>query len=329
MLNEINLARIDLNLLVLFEAVLETRHIGRAADRLHLSASAVSHGLARLRRVLNDPLFLKHPKGVVPTERAAALAEPVARILAEVRELVGSADPFDPRRSSRRFTIGAPDGIAAVALPSALRDVRREAPGVDVSVRDVQPLDILAALDAREIDIGLYPLDDVPARFEARILYEEDFVIAMRRGHPFGKAPSLKRYCDAQHLLVSRTGDSHGFVDERLKERGRTRRVALTLPSFFWALTMVSESDLLGALPRSLVAMHGARFGVTAVEPPADLGKFRIRAVAARAAMTDAGVAWLMSVLERHAPHEASPGRRRSGGRVRYAGDGSPKSRGM
>src|SRR6185436_14718837 len=112
MLNRIDLSRADLNLLVLFEAVLEERHVGRAAERLNLSSSAVSHGLGRLRRLLNDPLFLKTPKGVVPTARATELAEPIADILARVRSVISTAAPFDPASSSRRFTIGAPDGVS-------------------------------------------------------------------------------------------------------------------------------------------------------------------------------------------------------------------------
>jgi DNA-binding transcriptional LysR family regulator len=102
MLNEIDLSRADLNLLVLFEAVLEERHVGRTADRLNLSPSAVSHGLGRLRRLLNDPLFLRTPKGVVPTARAIDLAEPIADILARVRSVVSTSEPFDPATSCRR-----------------------------------------------------------------------------------------------------------------------------------------------------------------------------------------------------------------------------------
>src|SRR5262245_5168737 len=109
MLNEIDLSRVDLNLLVLFEAVFEERHVGRAAQRLHLSASAVSHGIRRLRQTFNDPMFLKHPKGVVPTARASGMAPAVVQILASVRAVVGGAEPFDPARSRRRLIIGAPD----------------------------------------------------------------------------------------------------------------------------------------------------------------------------------------------------------------------------
>ena len=124
MLNQIDLSRIDLNLLVLFEAVFQERHVGRSAERLHLSPSAVSHGLGRLRTLLGDPLFLKTPKGVVPTERALQLATPVAEILAHVRGIVSSATPFDPHHSTRRFVIGAPDGISAVILPPLLEMLR-------------------------------------------------------------------------------------------------------------------------------------------------------------------------------------------------------------
>lgn len=101
--------------------------------------------------------------------------------------------PFDPRESTRRFAIGAPDAIATVVLPAVLAAVRRKAPGVVVNVAEVEPSATLAALDARSIDVACYPLDELPARFEARALYEEDFVIAARSGHALGKRPSLEQ----------------------------------------------------------------------------------------------------------------------------------------
>src|SRR6478735_9365549 len=129
MLKEIDLARVDLNLLVLFEVVLEERHVGRAAERMHLTPSAVSHGLGRLRRLLNDPLFLRTPKGVMPTARATELAAPIAEVLARARRVISSAEPFEPARSARRFAIGAPDGVSAVLLPSLFHRIRQDAPG--------------------------------------------------------------------------------------------------------------------------------------------------------------------------------------------------------
>jgi DNA-binding transcriptional LysR family regulator len=308
MLNKIDLSRIDLNLLVLFEVVLEERHVGQAAGRLHLSASAVSHGLGRLRRLLNDPLFLRTPKGVVPTERATQLAESIADILARARSVISTAEPFDPATSARRFAIGAPDGISAVVLRPLLAELARVAPRIDIGVRQILPSPArvwqtaIADLEARAMDIAIIPSDDIPARFEARRIYEEDFVVAARPGHPFARDPSLERYCEMQHLVVSHTGDPHGFVDEQLAKDGRTRRIALTVPNFMFALAVIAETDLIGALPRRFVAMHAARFGVAALEPPLPLPGFRLNAVAPKVAMMDAGLAWLFDLLGRTNP---------------------------
>jgi DNA-binding transcriptional LysR family regulator len=315
MLNEIDLSRTDLNLLVLFEIVLKERHVGRAADRLNLTASAVSHGLGRLRRLLNDPLFLRNPKGVVPTARAIELAAPIADILAQVRRVVATAEPFDPATSTRRFIIGSPDGVSAVYLPPLLAMLRRTAPGIDISIRQLLPVpgetsperawrSALGDLEARATDIAIIPSDDIPVRFRTQTLYEEDFVIAMRAGHPFAKVPTLDRYCAMQHLVVSHTGDAHGFVDRVLAEHGRARRIVLTVPNFMFALAVIAETDLVSALPRRFVELHAARFTVVGVDAPLPLGHFRLNSIAPKVAMMDAGLAWLFDVLQAatHAP---------------------------
>ncbi len=303
MLNVIDLSRADLNLLVLFEVVLEERHVGRAAARLRLSPSAVSHGLGRLRRLLNDPLFLRTPKGVVPTARATELAATIADILARVRSVVSTAEPFDAAKSTRRFTIGAPDGISAVLLPPLLAELRRAAPGIDISVRQLLPQNLdwqaaLAEIDERVVDAAILPpLDDIPARFVARTIGEEDFVIAMRAGHPFAESPTLERYCEMLHLVTSQTGDSFAYVDRILAGHGLTRRVALTVPNFMLAIALVAETDLVAAMPTSFIRMHAARFGVTSVPAPLPFDRFPVRLIAPKVAMMDAGIAWLFDRL--------------------------------
>ncbi|CDX24420.1 Transcriptional regulator, LysR family [Mesorhizobium sp. ORS 3359] len=309
MLHQIDLSRIDLNLLVLLEAVMEERHVGRSAARLNLSPSAVSHGLGRLRGLLGDPLFLRTPRGVVPTDRALELAAPVAEILARVRSVIASAEPFDSARSSRRFVIGAPDGASAVFLSPLLEVLRRSAPGIDIGIRQLLPRqgetsplpawsDVIAELEARVMDVAVIPVGEAPERFLRRKLYEEDFVIAMRAGHRFSQEPSSTAYCAAEHLVVSQTGDAQGFVDVALAERGLSRRIALTVPNFMFALAVLAETDLISALPRRFVAMHGRRFGVVAVEAPVALPRFQITAVVPKVAMMDAGIAWLIGQLE-------------------------------
>ena len=208
MLNSVQLASVDLNLLVLCDVVLRERSVARAAQALHLSPSAVSHGLARLRRLFADPLFLRVPKGVVPTERALQLAAPIAEILARVGHVVASATPFSPATSARRFTLGMADSTAATLIPALLASVRRMAPSIDICVLHLFPQTALADLETRSVDLAIAAVDEVPARFIAQVVFQEDFVIAARAGHPFLKKPSLKSYCDARHVLASLRGDS-------------------------------------------------------------------------------------------------------------------------
>src|SRR5688572_8530552 len=302
MLNKTDLSRIDLNLLVLFEVVLEELHVGRAASRLHVSPSAVSHGLGRLRDLMRDPLFLRQPKGVVPTERARELAAPVAEILERTRQVLGRAERFDARKSARRFVIGAPDAVTGVLLPALLAVLGREAPGIDLGVRNLVGRFEAAfgELDQRTLDIALLPVSEIPARFTTRTIFQtEDFVIVRRAGHPMGKRLTMARYCATPHVVVSASGDPQGLVDRALAEHGLTRRVALTVPNFMHALAIVAESDLLGAMPRRFVTQYGARFGVISCEPPVPLESSPILAIAPQVATNDAGLVWLLDTLQR------------------------------
>lgn len=148
------------------------------------------------------------------------------------------------------------------------------------------------------MDIAVIPSDHIPARFYSHTLYEEDFVIAMRAGHPFAGEPTLDRYSKMQHLVVSLSGDPHGFVDEALTKQGHLRRIALTVPNFMFALAVIAETDLIAALPRRFVAMYAARFAVVTVDVPLKLPRFRLNAVAPKVAMMDMGLAWLVGILE-------------------------------
>jgi DNA-binding transcriptional LysR family regulator len=307
MLHEIDLSRTDLNLLVLFETVMAERHVGRAAQRLNLSPSAVSHGLGRLREILHDPLFLRTPRGVVPSARALELATPVEEALARIRSVMESVEPFDAATSNRRFTIGAPDGASSVFLQPLLAALAKAAPLVSVSLKQLLPRpdvnlvqawsETYESLDARSLDVAVLPFDEVPQRFKVLPFFEEEFVIAARKGHALATRPTLKRYCEMRHMVVSHSGDPHGYVDDVLKARGLSRRVELTTPNAMLALAALAETDFVCALPRRFVAMFGRRFGVEPIAVPLKLGPFKISIVAPKVAMMDAGVAWLAGVL--------------------------------
>jgi DNA-binding transcriptional LysR family regulator len=309
MMNEIQLSRIDLNLLVLFDVLLRECHVGRAASRLHLTPSAVSHRLRRLRTLLHDPLFLRTSKGVVPTERALALREPIGQILGSVGDVFGLATPFDPALSTRRFLIGAPDVVlTSLALP-LLRRFARHAPSVDVGLVSLMPTRrerstdqpwqlCLDRVERRELDVAVLPVARVPRRFVARSLYQEDFVVAVRRGHPFAKKLTVKAFVAARHLLVSSSADPRGFVEELLDAHGEKRRVAMTVPTYAMTLDIVAGSDLLATLPRRFVTENRGRLAIEALELPIKRKAETLYAVTTRAAMADLGIQWLVREIE-------------------------------
>jgi DNA-binding transcriptional LysR family regulator len=223
---------------------------------------------------------------------------------------VSTVGPFDPKTAQRCFTIGAPDALAAIFLGPLIACLGREAPHIDVRLLQLIPQhhgrpanqvwqSILTELDAQRLDIAVLPIGPPPGRFAGRLLFEEDFVMAMRRGHPLARKPTLTAYLAAQHLLVSAIGDALGVVDAKLAEQGRSRRVALTVPNFMMALVQLAESDLVATLPRHLVERHAARFNLVTRPVPLPWKPDPIRVVASQAAMADAGVAWLFETMAR------------------------------
>jgi len=308
MLNHAQLARTDLNLLLVFDLLFEERNAGRAAARLNLSPSAISHSLRRLRVLLDDPLFLPTSKGMMPTERATGLAPAVRDIVERVQEVVVATGGFEPATAVRRFRIGAPDGAVSVLVPRLVEKLQVEAPGIDLSVLQLLPdpgaLDpasawrsAFAEVESGGIALAILPYPAGEARFQSTKLYFEDFVVVTRRGHPLGKKPTLKAFAAARHVLVSATGDTWGFVDRTLADRGLERRIALTVPSFFMAAAAIAASDLVGALPRSFAMDVRKTFSLDVAQPPIELLSSDLHAVVSRAGLLDQGVAWLLETV--------------------------------
>jgi len=255
-------------------------------------------------------LFLRTPRGVVATERASHLAETISDILARVSSVIGSVEPFDAAKSRRRFTIGAPDALSTIFLPTLMERVRASAPHVDLSVREAFPVatsysiervweSVRQQLEARHLDLAVIPAARPTPRFERKRLYDTDFVVVARRGHAFLRKPTLDRYCAHEHVVVSQMGDARGFIDVLLEKQKRSRRVALTVPTFLLALSMVARSELLLAVPRNLFDVHGKTMGLACTDLPLSTGDLDpAYVVASRAAMLDAGVAWLFSLFE-------------------------------
>lgn len=317
MLKQIDLSRTDLNLLVLFETVMATRHVGQAAAALNLSPSAVSHGLGRLRRLLNDPLFLRTPRGVVPTARALELQPLIGGALAEVRGVLSVATPFDPAGTTRQFRLGIPDATLAVFGPQLIGQIGGEAPGARLSLIHVLPsfrsspedgawAHVLAQLEERSLDLAViahFSAVPLPPRFHALSLGVDRLVAICRRDHPFARDPSLDRYCEARHVLMSQTGDLTATSDHVLKGLGRSRDVVASVPGAMLALQMAAATDLVATVPLSVAKAQADRLGLVAVPIPFPVSASPLFAVVTRAARADAGIAWLQDLVVREMAH--------------------------
>ncbi|MEZ4370115.1 MAG: LysR family transcriptional regulator [Polyangiaceae bacterium] len=268
-MNEIHaLAAIDLNLFVAFRALARERSVTRAAVELGVTQSAMSHTLRRLRDVAGDPLLVKGALGMELTPRAEALLVPVQSALLLLER--GLLEPgFDPTASERLFRLATPDLFDVLAIPELLERVRGEAPQVSVQVIPVQTPQLSQRLETGEVDVAVMPraetlqANDSQSGLMRRTLFRDGYACFIRRDHPAlaGRARpklSLERYLSLAHALITPSGEGPGVMDLALAEHGLTRHVALRLPTFHSALSIVAQTDLILTAPSALAVLCGS-----------------------------------------------------------------------
>jgi len=296
-MREVNLSSIDLNLLVALDALLAERSVTRAADRVGLSQPAMSRALGRLRALFGDRLLVRTAAGLAPTPRAEALAARLRHVLAEVGQMV-RAPVFDPANLRGAVRIAMPDYLSVLVLPRLLRDLERQAPGLDIVL--AQPRATTPSeLESGTLDLALGNFPEVPAGFYGKTLATDGFACVVRRGHPALDAPlTPERYAGLRHALITVRDDrSPGAVDEALARLGLERRIALRVPNFLAAPLIVAETDLVITLPRRLAQWLAGRADAQVLEPPLDLGRFSIRLLWHERRRDDAEHAWLRAML--------------------------------
>lgn len=252
LMHDVHLPSVDLNLLVALDALLQERHVTRAAARIGLSQSAMSHALGRLREVFADPLLVRSQEGMQPTERALLLAPLLAQVLVQVRSLLEPVPTWDPSTAQRAFVIGTTDyGELAIVRPLLVR-LAKEAPGIDLRVKGAEGegsyVHPLARGDLELVIAPLWAADAVEGMYH-RKLFRERFVVVARKGNPhIGKRLTLARYLRAPHALVAPSGTAGGVIDDLLAQQKLARRVALRLPHFLAVPHLVAATDLLVTL---------------------------------------------------------------------------------
>lgn len=239
---------IDLNLLVVFDAVMAELNVTRAADKLSMTQPAVSKALNRLRRAFNDDLFIKVPSGVKPTPKAIALWTPIRQGLADIRQVIQPIT-FEPATSQQTFTIALNDYMASLFAVPLIQRLSQEAPQVNLRFLPSTNIDAPALLEQSEIDLAIGALSASKPRLQIQTLFTDHYVCGMRKQHPLAKRKlTLDQFVRADHLLITLTGEPTGFIDRILREKGLQRRIVLTVNQFALAPEILANSDLIAAV---------------------------------------------------------------------------------
>jgi DNA-binding transcriptional LysR family regulator len=291
-----NLAALDLNLLVALDALLLEANVSRAAMRIGLSQPAASHALQRLRDVLGDPLLVRVGARMELTPRAQALRGPLAQALDQVRGLFVS-DDFDASRSERHFRLMMPDLAVELLMPPLMKKLDAAAPGVRIDVVPWRGPAIFTAEFARTIDLVI-SIGDAFKGFHRQLLYTDSDALAVRRGHPM--AAKLKRrdaFLEARHVAVVIRGQNADLIDTWLLSKGVRRRIALVVPGYIEALHIASRTDLVAFVPRRLIAALARPLSLTAIAPPLDPGIDEQFMFYPTRAQMDPGSIWLRNLM--------------------------------
>jgi DNA-binding transcriptional LysR family regulator len=252
-----NLANVDVNLFVVLHAVLEEGSATRAAKRLHVTQSAVSNALARLRELVGDPLVVRSGQGLVPTPRAEALAPHVAAAIGELERALSGGAGFAPATSTRTFVLSAADSYQVRDVPSVAQAFAQHLPRATLRVVSSDYLAVTNGMAAGEIDAAFMPAQAVEPGHQARELFEERAALVVRRDHPKVGArftPALFNalgHIDVE-VALGRTGAGHRVAEQHWQRAGLKRQVAVVVPYFIAAAQVAARTDLVAGLPHRL-----------------------------------------------------------------------------
>lgn len=264
---DIVLDGLDPTNLVALNVLLEERHVTRAARRLGLSQSSMSHRLRRLREALGDPLFVRARGTLVPTPRAEAIAGPLAAALRALHAAVAPPATFDPATDAYTLSLALPDVLVPL-VPGLLAELAAEAPHVELRISGITAT-LAASLATGDPALALAPVGFVADTAIARPLGELRFGVAARRGHPILERPlTLARWLAHPHVVVRIGNERANLVGEEFARRGLVRRVGIEVPSFLAGLLLVSRSDLLMNVPVPLVHEVADALGLVVRDAP-------------------------------------------------------------
>jgi DNA-binding transcriptional LysR family regulator len=292
-----NLASIDLNLLVALDALIAEAHVGRAARRIGRSQPAVSHSLMRLRELLGDPLLVRIGSKMELTPRALGLKESLPETLERVRSLLVT-ESFQPATSSRRFMVMMQDHLANLVVPDLVKRIHSEAPCVRLEVLPWQSPTSMKPDRLRSIDLCISCSTYELAEFERSPLFTDSESVVIRRGHPCTSGmKALQTFLESSHVAVVGRGRTEDPVDIWLRDERIERRIVLIVPSYLQALHVVATTDLVAFVPTRLAQTLAGRLSLAVLRPPIDPGEYQEFLLYPRRRQRDPASLWLREIV--------------------------------
>lgn len=293
-----NLGIADLNLLRVFLAIWDLRSLTAAGDRLGLTQPAVSHALRRLRNLFEDPLFVRTPNGMVPTDAAFRLYPPLAQAFAIINEAMQQLAKFDPATAQRVFRVSMSDMSEFYFLPPLIALLDREARGIRIDIANVPIESVSAAMRAGEIDLALGYVPGLDAGCVSQTLFLDEHVCVVRAGHPLRKAkPSREDLSALRYVYASTNATGHRMVEQWLDELNLKRDVVLRLPHFVVAPEIVLNTDLAVIFPKSIARRFNRGKAFRILPLPFALPPIEIQLHSHTQFAADAGIAWLRETI--------------------------------
>jgi DNA-binding transcriptional LysR family regulator len=293
----VSLHHLDLQQLLVLDALLQERNVSAAAQRLGLAQSTVSTALARLRTTLGDELFVKHALGVEPTARALALRQPLAQVLALLQDQILTAPAFDPPTSRRTFVLVFGELGQMVFVPRLLAHLRGQAPGVDLRVLGGSAEHRQALLESGQADlaVGLFPEFGGASMFQQKLYAARPLVVLMRQDHPAAAAGALtlEAFARLDHAVVGTDIGYQALCEAALKQRGIERRIVVELSSLSAAPHVLAGTDLVAVVPATVADLFCRQPGLRHCALPLELPQWEVRQFWHRRRHHDPGLVWL------------------------------------
>lgn len=292
-----NTYRVDLNLLAVFQAILETRSVSLAAEKFGITQPAMSNALTRLRALMGDPLFVHTSSGMQATPYALEIAGPIAEALNGFQKAISHRDSFDPMTSDHTFRFHITDMGQINVLPALLERLHVVAPGIKIEAETLNLDEIRTGLEDGRIDFAVGHLPKLQGRnIRSQKLFQERYLVLMRAGHPAAQsALTQKAYLNAAHAIVTSVGGGHHIIEETLiKKRAR---IVARLPNIMAISMILSRTDLIATIPRR-VATELAKTGALKIYAlPVSIPEFEVDAFWHERSHASPANAWMRGQL--------------------------------